>query len=251
MGADYEMNGLASGLNYFVRVKAENAAGACASSMQFIPDCGAFIPTSPSAIVPRGAPAAPVALVASVLDVQSVRVNWTAPASIGAIVSYRVDAYTKSVKATAAESSFYGDNEVHMIISHHSHLLNSLLPLLSTPLTTFPIHSSYLPILLTIYLFSHVLTHSPTGATVVHGGQWRDRRYLHGRLRDLLPAATGDRQRVLSRHCLPHLRRPVALPTTRYIIHHSWLTYSYLNLLFISHVYPSQICPTHINPTRN
>ena len=90
MGADYEMKGLASGLNYFVRVKAENAAGACASSMQFIDDCGAFIPTSPSAIVPRGAPAAPVSLVASVLDAQTVRVNWTAPASIGAIVSYRI-----------------------------------------------------------------------------------------------------------------------------------------------------------------
>ena len=144
MGADYEMNGLASGLNYFVRVKAENAAGACASSMQFIPDCGAFIPTSPSAIVPRGAPAAPVALVASVLDVQSVRVNWTAPASIGAIVSYRVDAYTKSVKATAAESSFYGDNEVQrMMISHHSthSYLPPTSPLMSTQLTsTVPIY---------------------------------------------------------------------------------------------------------------
>ena len=60
--------------------------------MQSIPDCGAFLPTSPSAIVPRGAPAAPVTLVAAVLGAQGVRVNWTAPASIGAIVSYRIGA---------------------------------------------------------------------------------------------------------------------------------------------------------------
>ena len=79
MGADYEIKGLASGLNYFVRVKAENAAGACASSMQFIPDCGAFIPTSPSAIVPRGAPAAPASLVASVLDVQPMAPPFSSP----------------------------------------------------------------------------------------------------------------------------------------------------------------------------
>jgi hypothetical protein len=33
--------------------------------------------------------------VATVVDASTVRVNWTAPASVGAITGYRVEAYTK------------------------------------------------------------------------------------------------------------------------------------------------------------
>ena len=62
--------------------------------MLLIADCGAFTATAPAAIVPRGPPAA-AAAVATVLDARTVRVNWTAPASVGAIVGYRVEAYTK------------------------------------------------------------------------------------------------------------------------------------------------------------
>ena len=114
LGADYEIPSLTSGLNYFVRVKAENVAGVCDDSMLFIADCGAFTPTSPSAIVPRGAPTA-VTVAASVMDVRTARVNWTLPVSIGTVVAYRVEAYTKSVQASAAQSSFYGDQEVQVV----------------------------------------------------------------------------------------------------------------------------------------
>ena len=62
--------------------------------MLLIGDCGAFTATAPAAIVPRGPPAAAVA-VATVVDARTVRVNWAAPASVGAITGYRVEAYTK------------------------------------------------------------------------------------------------------------------------------------------------------------
>jgi hypothetical protein len=114
LGSDYEITHLSSGLNYFVRVKAENAAGVCDDSMLLIGDCGAFTPTSPSAIVPRGPPTA-VTVTASVLDAQTVRVNWTLPSSVGALVSYRVEAFTASEQATAAQSSFVGDMEVQVL----------------------------------------------------------------------------------------------------------------------------------------
>ena len=116
LGADYEISGLATGSQYFVRVKAENSAGVCDPSMAFINDCGTFTRTSPASAIPRGVSEAPSAVLATVVDATSIQVSWTAPASIGdSIVSYRVDAFTSSVKASTASSSFFGDQEIQVI----------------------------------------------------------------------------------------------------------------------------------------
>lgn len=110
MGADYEMTGLSTGAQYFVRVKAENSAGVC----PMISGCGESLLTTPSSAIPRGVSDAPEAIVATVIDSTSVLVNWTAPYSVGLIVSYRVDAYTSSILASTVTASFFGDKAVQI-----------------------------------------------------------------------------------------------------------------------------------------
>lgn len=110
MGIDYEIPGLSTGSQYFVRVKAENAAGVC----PMIAGCGVSMLTNPSSAIPRGASDPPEAVTATTVDSASVQVNWTAPYSVGPIVSYRVDAYTRSVLASTNTASFFGDQEVQI-----------------------------------------------------------------------------------------------------------------------------------------
>lgn len=110
MGADYEMTGLSTGAQYFVRVKAENSAGVC----PMISGCGESLLTTPSSEIPRGASDAPEAVIATVIDSTSVLVNWTTPYSVGPIVSYRVDAYTRSILASTNTASFFGDKAVQI-----------------------------------------------------------------------------------------------------------------------------------------
>jgi hypothetical protein len=121
LGADYEIAGLSTGSQYHVRVKAENSAGACDPSMKFIADCGAHIATTPATTIVRGTSDVPEGVIATVTSSTGVQVNWTEPFSIGdSIVSYRVDAFTRSALAStvAASPSFFGDKEVQEISTY-------------------------------------------------------------------------------------------------------------------------------------
>jgi len=115
LGAEFEIEDLTPGIPYFVRVAAENNDGVCSNDMHFIGECGSFIRTSPSSIIPREAPDVPTQVKATVVDATSVSVSWRQPLSTSPIESYRVDAFTRSSSATAAQSSFFGDLDVQML----------------------------------------------------------------------------------------------------------------------------------------
>ena len=120
LGADYEIEGLNSGLQYYVRVKAENALGVCDPYMSVITDCGAFTLTSPPSAIPKGVSDAPTDVSAVVVGANSVMVTWATPHSIGDIASYRVDVFRSSRKASSASYSFFGDAEIQTISTPHN-----------------------------------------------------------------------------------------------------------------------------------
>ena len=119
MKAEYEIDGLLPGYNYFFRASAENSAGVCNADLAFDDECGKFTLTVPSSIIPRQAPGAPEMVQAVVVDAKSVEVKWAEPASISDITAYRVDAFQKSPGASPY-FSFFGDDEVQQFTTSTS-----------------------------------------------------------------------------------------------------------------------------------
>lgn len=113
LGVQTEVSGLATGSRYFFRASAENTPGVCPHSIR---SCGAFVDTFPSSVLMADAPAAPTSLTATVLSTHSASLRWNRPVSTSSVLSYRVDAFTKSAAATAS-LSFFGDTEIQRISS--------------------------------------------------------------------------------------------------------------------------------------
>jgi hypothetical protein len=120
LGAEFEVSGLTPGFQYFFRVSAENSIGICPP---YIASCGSFVPTSPPSLVMNAFPEAPANMNASTASATSATVTWTRPLSIGSnIISYRVDAFTKSVAASANYFSFFGDSEIQKLSTSASNV---------------------------------------------------------------------------------------------------------------------------------
>jgi hypothetical protein len=116
LGAQFEISDLSADMTYFVRVNAENTAGVCDDSAMFaIEECGGFTATSPGSLNPHQSPSEPSGVSASATGVQSVAVSWLPAESVAPIVSYRVDAFTRSSQASVNQSSFFGDAEVQQL----------------------------------------------------------------------------------------------------------------------------------------
>ncbi len=119
LGAQYEISSLDVGSNYFVRSSAVNSVGICHPDSNFFVECGGYVSSLPQSLVVRGSPTAPTGLVTTVVDFQRIQIAWLAPETVGKLVSYRVDAFTQSSKASLF-SSFFGDSDVQLISSSNS-----------------------------------------------------------------------------------------------------------------------------------
>jgi len=101
LGAEFTIGGLVNGVRYFVRVAAEN------SEM----GSGLPVPTMPSSEMLRGAPSSPSGATLSVIDKNSLQVDWDFIAQDSSNSLVTIESFTKS-DVLSASNSFFGTQEI-------------------------------------------------------------------------------------------------------------------------------------------